>query len=97
MLRTAARRDRINDAWARTALITFLSLPIEKVTEEWLVLRGFDLSRQYGCAAYDGLYVALATDTGLPLVHANARLRSTLDGRFEHELWIEEFEPPHTP
>ncbi len=92
VLWTAVQRGRTNDTWARTSLSEFLGLPIEKVGGNRLLLLGYDLARRYGCAAYDGLYVALATDIDCHLLHVDRRLRNILGGRFDLELWIESFQ-----
>ena len=96
VLWTAVRRGRTSDALARTSLIEFLSLPIEKAGDVGLVLLGYDLARQYGCAAYDGLYLALADEIECQLLHADRRLHNILNGRSEQELWVEDFQPPQT-
>jgi predicted nucleic acid-binding protein len=94
VLRTSVRRARMTDSEAREALVACLALPISTYRDRELVLRGFDMAQKFGCAAYDGLYLAVANELSCPLIHADGRLRSLLDGGFEHELWIEDFQLP---
>ncbi|MEZ4523331.1 MAG: type II toxin-antitoxin system VapC family toxin [Thermomicrobiales bacterium] len=88
---TAVRRGRVPEELARDALVEFLSLPIDRVGGERLALEGFDVGRSYGCAAYDGLYLALASRLAIPFLHADNRLRNILASRFPNELYIEAF------
>ena len=88
---TAVHRGRVTEELARESLVEFLSLAIDRVGGERLALEGFDVGRSYGCAAYDGLYLALALHLAIPFLHADDRLRNILAGRFPHELHIDSF------
>ena len=90
-LRTAVRTGRMSSADAREALDAFLQLGIATYRDDEMIRRGFDLAIQYDCAAYDGLYLALAGFAQCALLHADRRLRNTLAGRFARELWIEDY------
>lgn len=70
--------------------LEFLQLSIPVVVGTHIIVRGWDASRTYGCALYDGLYLALAEMMDCPLVHADRRLHNSLRGRFPLELWIED-------
>jgi predicted nucleic acid-binding protein len=94
VLRTSVRRARLTEEEARDALVACLALPISTYGDRELVLRGYDIAQEYDCAAYDGLYLAVASELDCPLIHADGRLRNLLGGRFEHELWIEDVEAP---
>jgi predicted nucleic acid-binding protein len=48
---------------------------------------------RYGIGYYDSLYIALADELGVRLIHADGRLRRGLGGRFPLELWIEDYLP----
>jgi predicted nucleic acid-binding protein len=86
---TAVLRGRATQSLARDSLVEFLSLAIDRVGGERLALDGFDFGRTYGCAAYDGLYLALASRLAIPFVHADDRLRNILAGRFAYELHVD--------
>lgn len=94
VLRTSVVRGRLNDEEARQSLVGCLALPIRTYRDREFVLLGFDLAQKFGCAAYDGLCLAVASELSSPLIHADGRLRRSLDGRFDQELWIEDFTPP---
>lgn len=90
-LRVAVRPGRISLEDAKLGYDRFLTIRIQLVSSEELLRDAFDISTQYDCAFYDGLYLALSAGTGFPLVHADGRLRNTLDGRFPNERWIADF------
>jgi predicted nucleic acid-binding protein len=93
-LLVAARRSRLSELVARTGLFSFLNLRIPTVGDDRLLFSAYDLASTFGCALYDGLYLALAESTDCSLLHADDRLHNTLGGRFPWELWIEDFAPP---
>jgi predicted nucleic acid-binding protein len=95
-LRVAERSRRITGELAKGSLTRFLVSPIELVESNQLLLAGFDYAAIYGCAVYDGLYLALADMAQCPLVHADRRLHNTLAGTFARELWIEDYTPAQT-
>lgn len=92
-LRNGVRRARLSDPVARTGLVNFLGLRLPTVGSNRLLYRGYDLALAYGCALYDGLYLVLAEYTDCLLLHADLRLRNTLDGRFPLEFWIDDYSP----
>ena len=92
-LRVAERSKRITRELATGSLTRFLSLGIETVGSNALLIAGFDYASRYDCAVYDGLYVALADMAQCSLVHADRRLHNTLAGRFARELWIDDYSP----
>lgn len=92
VLRTAVRRERLPEEEARLSLLDFLGLAIPTVHGTQLIIPAFDLAHEFGCALYDGLYLALADSAGVSLIHADRRLRNTLDGRFPGEFWIEDYD-----
>jgi predicted nucleic acid-binding protein len=90
-IRTAVRTGRLIASDGQSSIEAFFGWNLPTVTSERLILSGYGLSLTYGCALYDGVYLALAAIARCPLVHADRRLHNTLGGRFPHELWIEEY------
>lgn len=72
-------------------LQAFLGLPMMLIESSELILEAHRLSIRYSSSFYDSLYLALADRLQVPFVHADGRLRDSLRGRFEWELWIEDF------
>lgn len=93
-IRNAVPRARLDPFQARNSISLFLAAEIPTVRSESLVLMGFDEAHRFGCSLYDGLYLALARTSRLPLVHADGRLRRNLGGRFPFELWLEDYSSP---
>lgn len=89
-LRTAVHRGRLAELRAQQAMLEFLELNSPSVIGTQLIVRGWNASVLHGCALYDGLYLALAELLDAPLVHADERLRNTLNGNFANEVWIED-------
>lgn len=92
-LRKTLRTRRMTTDQARAALSRFLSLPIQTVNVDDLIIAGFDLAARFGCSLYDGLYLALAEITNCPVVFADLRLRNTIAGRFPLAMWIDDYRP----
>jgi predicted nucleic acid-binding protein len=70
----ARRRGRIGVAASEAMLASFLDLDFLLTHDDQLVREAFAAAQQYGCAFYDGLYVALAQRLGLPFVTADRKL-----------------------
>jgi predicted nucleic acid-binding protein len=81
---------QLNPVQVRGRLQAFLDLPFVLVESANLILDAHRLSLQYSSSFYDSLYLALAEQLQVPLVHADRRLKDSLRGRFRRELWIEE-------
>lgn len=90
-IHTAVRMDRLSEADGRLALEQFLEWQLPTATGDGLIIAAYDIARRFGCALYDGLYLALADHIGAPLVHADRRLHNTLNLQFAHERWIEDY------
>ncbi len=93
VIRTGVRMQRISVGDSRGLVSDFLDLSVPIVTGSFLFQSGFELALRYDCAFYDALYLALAAQADCLFVHADRRLHNTLAGRFEHELWIEDYRP----
>ncbi len=89
----AARRQppRINVADARLAIEYFLSLGIQTIDSDDLIRLAFGLSQQYDCALYDGLYLALSQQLGIPLITADNALYQKIK-QLPNVIWIADYQ-----
>jgi predicted nucleic acid-binding protein len=90
-LRTAVRMNRISDVDSLAALNQFIDWRVPTLASDALLIHGHQAALRYGCALYDGLYLALAELAECSLVYADRRLRNTLGGAFARSIWIEDF------
>lgn len=90
-IHTAVRMSRITDTDGRAAIAQFLGWHLPTAAGDGLIVAAYDIARRFGCAFYDGPYLATADHIGAPLVHADRRLHNTLGQRFPHELWIQDY------
>jgi predicted nucleic acid-binding protein len=90
-LRTAVRMNRISDIDSLAALNQFIDWNVPTLGSDALLIHGHQAALRYGCALYDGLYLALAELAECSLVYADRRLRNTLGGSFARAIWIEDF------
>lgn len=90
-LRTAVRTNRITITQAIRALDELENLDIPMVNDHQLLRDGLDVALRLGCAFDDGLYLALSERTVSQVVHADRRLRNTINARFPREVWIDDF------
>jgi predicted nucleic acid-binding protein len=91
-IRTAVLTNRLTALDGQTAIEAFFGWQLPTAGGDGLIMAAYDIALRFGCALYDGLYLALADLISAPLVHADRRLHNTLAGRFQHELWIEDYE-----
>ena len=89
----AVRRERVTRQQADAAFRVFMGFGIALRHAADLVEAAWRQSHELGCSFYDASYLALADRHGAPFLHADARLRTVLAGRFPGELWIESFRP----
>ncbi len=89
----AAYRARLSQAEARLTLAEFLGLDIPTVTDTALVVAAQDLAFHYGCALYDGLYLALAERIDRRLITADRKLFNLVSS---HPLvvWLTDYPTP---
>ena len=88
----AVRRGRLEAETCATALISTLQLPVERLQSPASVFDGLGLALEYGISADDAVYVALASEEGLPLVTADARLVGALAGSPHTVLHLDDVE-----
>jgi predicted nucleic acid-binding protein len=85
----AGRAIRANEGAIRYR--QFLDFAIPTVLASGLLFTAFQQSVRYGCSFYDAIYLVLAESERVRFLHADHRLHATLDGRFDLELWIEDY------
>jgi predicted nucleic acid-binding protein len=88
----AVRRRRLDAARALDDLLDLLELPIERLGASGEEVQALELALEYGISAYDAVYVALASEEGLPLVTADARLVRALAGSPHAVLHLDDVE-----
>jgi predicted nucleic acid-binding protein len=86
----AANRSRLSQAEARLALAEFIDLEIPTVTDDALLVAAQSLAFHYGCAFYDGLYLALAERLNLRVITADRKLYN-LVATHPLVLWITDY------
>ena len=86
------RRGELSAGEAVAILRDFGRFPLRIRTSESLVEGAWTVAERFGRSFYDGLYVALALETGSPLVTADSRLYNALryDALADNLLWVED-------
>ena len=87
---TIGRKPRLTPELAEQAIERFLRLGLTTHDSDQLVREAFLLFRRYGCALYDGLYLALSQRLRLPLVIADRKLYRRV-GHLPEVVWIAEY------
>jgi predicted nucleic acid-binding protein len=70
---TRGREPRITRAQGDAAMDEFLALALPTVDDDALVRAAAATAHEYGCAFYDGLYLALAQRLGVRFILADER------------------------
>jgi predicted nucleic acid-binding protein len=85
----ATRRTpaRLSVERAEAAIVAFLSLRLTTSNDNDLLNAAYAVAREYNCAYYDALYLALAQRTECPLVTADRRFYQRA-GRSTSVVWI---------
>ncbi len=87
---TLGSNPRLTVQEARLAIEEFLSLAIIVVDDDQLILSAFDLSKQYNCAIYDALYLALSQRLNIPFITADNRLYQRIS-HLPQVIWIADY------
>ncbi len=87
------REPRLSREEARLGLVEFLKLDIPTVSDDALLSTAQSVAFQYGCAFYDGLYLALAERLDIPLITADRKLY-LLVSTHPLVLWIADYREP---
>jgi predicted nucleic acid-binding protein len=90
MVASRLRTPRLSQQAAIEATEEFLELRIPTITDDDLLRAARSVAYEYGCAFYDGLYLALAERLNLPLITAD---RKCYDLIASHPLalWITDY------
>lgn len=86
------RRGELSAGEAVAILRDFGRFPLRIRTSEPLMEGAWAVAERFGRSFYDGLYVALAVETGSSLVTADSRLYNALrdDALADNLLWVED-------
>ncbi len=85
----AERRGRVSRLQADDLIQVFTGLEIEIVPQGWGEM--LPLARRFNRSAYDAAYLALAEQTGEPLITGDERLYNAIRGEFKLLLWIGDY------
>jgi predicted nucleic acid-binding protein len=85
----AERRGRISRLQADDIIRAFAGLDIEILPQQWGEI--LPLARRFNRSAYDAAYLALAEQTGEPLITGDERLFNAIRREFKLLLWIGDF------
>jgi predicted nucleic acid-binding protein len=70
---TLGRTPRLRPDEAKESIEEFLSLPLQSIDTDELILSAYPLVHRFGCAFYDALYLALSQSLHAPLITADRR------------------------
>ncbi len=87
----ATRMTRFPKEKAKELMAEMLDIEIVKEDIEPLKDRIFDISVKYKRSAYDGAYVAIAEQKGIPFLTADKKLFNSLKNHLDFIRWIEEY------
>jgi predicted nucleic acid-binding protein len=78
-------------AQAAQAIADFLAIGLPTLDDDELVVAAYGVTQQYGCAFYDGLYLALAQRLGVRFILADRRFY-TLIRHLPFVVWLADYE-----
>ncbi len=78
----AVRRGRITPKAAEEAIGEVNKMGLTTMPTRPLLRDAFRIAAAFQCSVYDGIYVALAIESGAPLITADERLVNALGSRF---------------
>lgn len=90
-----ARRGEITEATADRIVTELRKVPLEIKPTAELVPAALPLAQTQGMTLYDAFYVAMAVQSGCPLITADRKLFDVLRGGSlgDHALWLGDFNP----
>ena len=91
MVPRGQQQPRITPAQARLYIDDFLALDLPTVDDDQLVREAVAVAQQYGCAFYDGLYLALAQRFGVRFILADQRFYALIR-HLPAVVWLGEYD-----
>lgn len=91
--RNTRREERPTHEAGRLSAESFLAWGLRLIPSTQLLPVAYRLAERFNCSYYDGIYLALAQQTQMPLIHADGNLRGALKGGFPLEVWIADYQP----
>jgi predicted nucleic acid-binding protein len=82
------RRLKIQPAYAQSSLRGLMDLILFPVSSTELLHDTLDLALEYGITAYDASYVALSEELKIPLITADRKLITNLQGTGTNIHWL---------
>jgi predicted nucleic acid-binding protein len=82
------RRQNIHPTHARQSLRNLTAIILFPISGTDLLHDALDLALEYGITAYDASYVALSEELRIPLVTADRKLISKLEGSGIEACWL---------
>ena len=73
------------------AIADFLALDLPTVDDNELVMAAYEVAQQYGCAFYDGLYLALAQRLGVRFILADQRFYALIR-QLPFVVWLGDYD-----
>lgn len=89
---TVGKTPRMSIEDGQAAIEKFLALGIQTFSTNALILSAYTLVHQRAIAFYDGLYLALSRQLGIPLITADNRLYQRIKSLPE-VIWIGDYQP----
>ncbi len=89
---TRGRHARLRPDQADAAIDEFLAIALPTVDDDQLVRAAAAAAHEYGCAYYDGLYLALAQRLGVRLILADERFHVRIQ-HLPFVLWLADYAP----
>lgn len=88
-LELARRSGRIDSAEVKVQLDKFLELaPQQDHDDDTLIVAASALASEHGIEIYDGIYLALSSLLGIPMITADAKLYRRVGGVLPNLLWL---------
>ncbi len=88
---TRLRQPRLTREQGTAAIAEFLALALPTYDDDQLVGAAYEVAHQYGCAFYDGLYLALAQRLGLRFILADERFYALIR-RLPFVVWLADYD-----
>ena len=90
MVPRGQQQPRITPAQATLYINDFLALDLPTVDDDDLVRAAADAAQRYGCAFYDGLYLALAERLGVRFILADDRFHRLIQ-HLPRVVWLSDY------